>query len=266
VGLFWYAPPPMTPTTHGMRRWAGKTALVTGASSGIGAAIAHRLVAEGMRVVGCGRRLDTVAEVLAAADPAGDASLAVACDVRDEAAVRGAFAAARDRFGGVDVLVNNAGLGHAGLLAEGSVDEWREMLEVNVLGLCICTREALADMRARGGFGQIIHIGSMAGQRVPAGAGLYAATKHAVRALTESLRLELRAAGDPIRVGEVCPGFVETGFAEHYHKSAAKARETYGQFKVLEAADVAEAVVYMLACPEHVQVHDILLRPTAQPT
>jgi NADP-dependent 3-hydroxy acid dehydrogenase YdfG len=253
-------------TTHGMIRWQGRTALVTGASSGIGAAIAGRLLAEGMRVVGCSRRRDSVAEVLAAADPGGESSLAVACDVRSEASVQEAFAAARDRFGGIDVLVNNAGLGHAAPLADGLVEEWREMLDVNVLGLCLCTREALADIRRRGGRGQIIHIGSMAGQRVPPGAGLYAATKHAVRALTESLRLELREAGDPIRVGEICPGFVETGFAAHYLKSADKARETYSQFKVLEAADIAEAVVYMLACPDHVQVHDILLRPTEQPS
>ena len=106
----------------------------------------------------------------------------------------------------------------------------------------------------------------MAGQRVPAGAGLYAATKHAVRALTESLRMELREAGDPIRVGEICPGFVETGFAAHYMKSEEQAKEIYSRFKVLEADDVAEAVVYMLSCPPHVQVHDILMRPTEQPT
>ncbi len=252
--------------THDMRRWAGRTALITGASSGIGAAVAIRLLAEEMQVVACARRQDRVAAVLAAADPAGEKSLALACDVRDEAAVQGAFAAARARFGGVDVLVNNAGLGHAAPLAEGRVDEWREMLDVNVLGLCICTREALADMRRRGARGQIIHIGSMAGQRVPPGAGLYAATKHAVRALTESLRMELHAAGDPIRVGEISPGFVETGFAAHYHKSAAKAQETYSQFTVLTADDVAEAVVYMLGCPDHVQVHDILMRPSAQAT
>ena len=178
-----------TPILHGMDRWAGRTALVTGASSGIGAAIASRLVAEGLRVVGCGRRPERAAEILAAADPTGNNSLAVACDVRDETSVRRMFADTRERFGGVDVLINNAGLGHAGTLAEGRADDWREMLDVNILGLCLCTREALADMRARGGFGQIIHIGSMAGQRVPPGAGFYGATKHAVRALTESLRL-----------------------------------------------------------------------------
>jgi 17beta-estradiol 17-dehydrogenase / 3beta-hydroxysteroid 3-dehydrogenase len=252
--------------SHSMQQWAGKTALVTGTSSGIGAAIASRLLADGMRVVGCGRRPERVAEVLTAADPSGESSLALGCDVTDEAAVKGMFAAAKDRFGGVDVLVNNAGLGHAGTLADGTVEHWREMLEVNLLGLCLCTREALADMRARGGFGQIIHIGSMAGQRVPPGAGFYGATKHAVRALTESLRIELREAGDPIRIGEICPGYVETGFAEHYFKSAEKARETYSRFKVLEPVDVAEAVISMLACPPHVQVHDILLRPTDQPT
>lgn len=256
----------MTTPSHGMQQWAGKTALVTGASSGIGAAIATRLLADGMRVVGCGRRRERVAEVLAAADAGGEASLAIACDVRDEASVTSMFAEAKAHFGGVDVLINNAGLGHAGTLADGTADDWREMLEVNLLGLCLCTREALADMRARGGFGQIIHIGSMAGQRVPPGAGFYGATKHAVRALTESLRIELREAGDPIRVGEICPGYVETGFAEHYFKSADKARETYSRFKVLEPVDVAEAVISMLACPPHVQVHDILLRPTDQPT
>jgi NADP-dependent 3-hydroxy acid dehydrogenase YdfG len=252
--------------SHGIHRWAGCTAIVTGASSGIGAAIAGRLVAEGLRVVGCGRRPERVTEILAAADPTGNRTLAVACDVRDETSVQQMIAATRERFGGVDVLINNAGLGHAGTLAEGRVNDWQEMLEVNILGLCLCTREALADMRARGGFGQIIHIGSMAGQRVPPGAGFYGATKHAVRALTESLRLELRERGDPIRIGEICPGYVETGFAEHYYKSADKARETYSRFTVLSAADIAEAVVYMLACPEHVQVHDILLRPTEQPT
>lgn len=256
----------MTTPSHGMQQWAGKTALVTGASSGIGAAIATRLLSDGMRVVGCGRRQERVAEVLAAADAGGEASLAIACDVRDEASVRSMFAEAKAHFGGVDVLINNAGLGHAGTLADGTADDWREMLEVNLLGLCLCTREALADMRARGGFGQIIHIGSMAGQRVPPGAGFYGATKHAVRALTESLRIELREAGDPIRIGEICPGYVETGFAEHYFKSADKARETYSRFKVLEPVDVAEAVISMLACPPHVQVHDILLRPTDQPT
>jgi len=253
-------------SSHGMHRWVGRTAVVTGASSGIGAAVAQRLLAEGMRVAGCSRRRERVAAILAEADPAGERSLAIGCDVRDEASVQAAFAEVRGRFGGTDLLINNAGLGHAGELATGRVEEWREMLEVNVLGLCLCTREAIADIRTRGVFGQIIHIGSMAGQRVPAGAGLYGATKHAVRALTESLRMELREAGDPIRIGEVSPGFVETGFAEHYHKSAEKARETYSRFKVLESQDVAEAVVYMLACPQHVQVHDILLRPTEQPS
>lgn len=249
-----------------MQQWAGRTAFVTGGSRGIGAAVSARLLAEGMQVVSGSRHQAAVAELLVKADPSGKQSLAVEVDVREEASVQSAFAAARDRFGGVDVLVNNAGLGHAAPLAEGTVAQWREMLEVNLLGLCICTREALADMRARNTFGQIVHIGSMAGQRVPAGAGLYSATKHAVRALTEALRIELREAGDNIRVGEICPGFVETGFAAHYMRSEEKAREIYSRFKVLEANDVAEAVVYMLSCPPHVQVHDILMRPTEQPT
>jgi NADP-dependent 3-hydroxy acid dehydrogenase YdfG len=105
------------------------------------------------------------------------------------------FGAIREKFGGVDVLVNNAGLGHDAPLTSGATDEWREMLELNVLALCICTREAIADMRRRGDDGHVVHVSSLAAHRVPPGSGVYAATKFAVRALTEALRQELRALG-----------------------------------------------------------------------
>jgi 17beta-estradiol 17-dehydrogenase / 3beta-hydroxysteroid 3-dehydrogenase len=166
-----------------------------------------------------------------------------------------------------DVLINNAGLGHHAPLVSGETAAWREMLELNVLALCVCTREAIAGMRRRGvDDGHIVHVSSMAGYRVPPDSGVYAATKHAVRALTESLRQELRAAGSGIRVGAISPGFVETEFAEHYHRSAELARQEYGRYKVLEPADIAEATLYLLAQPAHVQIHDILMRPTLQPT
>ncbi len=241
------------------RPWQDKVALVTGASSGIGRAVARRLLDEGMRVAACARRMDRLTTLAA-----GDAYLPLCADLRDERQILTVFEAVRRRWGGVDVLVNNAGLGHAAPLTSGDTELWREMLEVNVLALCICTREAVADMRARGDQGHVIHISSMSAHRVPPGSGVYSATKFAVRSLTEGLRQELREARSRIRVTAISPGFVETEFAAHYHKSEEAARRTYGRYKVLSPDDVADAVVFALERPSHVQIHDILLRPTEQ--
>ena len=237
-----------------MERWTGKVALVTGASAGIGRAVAERLVAEGMTVAGCARRLERLQQI--------PGLVPYAVDLRKESQILEMFADIKTRHGGVDVLINNAGLGHHAPLLRGDTSAWREMLEVNVLALCVCTREAVAQMRSGGGEGHIIHISSMAGHRVPGGSGVYSATKYAVRSLTEGLRQELREADLPIRVGAISPGFVETEFAEHYHKSEEAAEQTYGRYQVLRDKDVAETVVYVLSQPSHVQVHDVVMRPT----
>jgi NADP-dependent 3-hydroxy acid dehydrogenase YdfG len=138
------------------------------------------------------------------------------------------------------------------------------MLEVNVLALCICTREALTDMRGHGDTGHVIHISSMSGHRVPAGSGVYSATKYAVRSLTEGLRQELRAAGSAIRVTAISPGFVETEFAANYHGDEQAAERTYSQYPCIQADELADAVLYALSQPPHVELHDVLLRPTQQ--
>jgi 17beta-estradiol 17-dehydrogenase / 3beta-hydroxysteroid 3-dehydrogenase len=248
----------------GMKPWQGKTALVTGASSGIGRATALRLAREGLNVVACARRAAELDALAAEAKGASGAMLARTCDMRSEADLLALFSAARERFGGVDVLVNNAGLGHDAPLTSGSTEHWRDMLEVNVLALCIATREAIADMRRRGDSGYVIHVSSMAAHRVPRGSGVYAATKHAVRALTEALRMELHAAESGIRVTSISPGFVETGFAALYHRDAGAADATYGRYPCIQPDEIADAVVYVLSQAPHVQVHDILMRPTRQ--
>ncbi len=246
-----------------MGDWRGKTAVVTGASSGIGRAVALRLAREGMRVVACARRLERLEEAGRVARAAGGAWSSRALDVRDEAQVVALFAELAGA--GVHVLVNNAGLGHHAPLCEGGhTAEWREMLEVNVLGLCVCTREALALMRANGDRGHVVHVSSMAAHRVPRGSGVYSATKFAVRALTEALRQELRELGSAVRVSAISPGYVETEFAARYHKDEAAAARTYGRFPVIQPDEVAAAVVYALEQPPHVQIHDILMRPTDQ--
>ncbi len=236
-------------------------ALVTGASAGIGDAIARTLHADGYRVAVCARRHQRLRQL---AHDLGDRVLPCPTDLRREADIMALFARIRSTWGRLDVLVNNAGLGHDAPLCSGATEHWREMLEVNVLALAVCTREAIAAMGTRAG--HIVHISSMSAHRVPAGSGMYSATKFAVRSLTEGLRLELQAAGSPIRVSSISPGFVRTEFAEHYHGDPAKAEQTYGRFEVLRADDVADTVRFVLSRPQRTQIHDILLRPTEQPS
>jgi len=213
--------------------------MVTGASSGIGAATARALAEAGAAVVLGARRMDRLEALAAELGGRGAAVAVAATDMRREADVVRLFALARDRFGGVDVLVNAAGLGRRAPLASAPTELWREML--------------------------VVHVSSMAAHRIPSpDAAMYAATKFAVRALTEGLRQELRARQSPIRVSAVSPGHVETEFAEVFAGRPEAAAETYGRFKVLEARDVAAAIVWILSQPPHVEVHDVLVRPTAQ--
>ena len=258
-------------------------AMVTGASSGIGVAIARRLAADGYDLAICARRESKLTEVANTLRRQDVDVLAQAVDLRDEAQILSFFAAVKERWGELNVLVNNAGLGHKESLMSGATDAWREMLDVNVLALCICTREAIRlmtteemtekEVTAEGAAsaesttphsGHIVHLSSMSGHRVPAITGIYSATKFAVRSLTETLRRELREANSPIRITSISPGIVETEFAEKYHQSAEKAQQTYSQFPVLQADDIANAVAYTLSQPAHVEVNDVLVRPTQQ--
>ncbi|MEO1403468.1 MAG: SDR family NAD(P)-dependent oxidoreductase [Cyanobacteria bacterium J06635_1] len=238
-------------------------AMITGASSGIGRAIAHRLAIEGYDLAICARRQTRLVEIRDKLTVQGADVLTQPVDLRQESQILNFFEAIQNRWGRLDVLINNAGLGHQENLTTGTTESWRETLEVNVLALSICTREAIKLMRANGDQGHVVHISSMSGHRVP-GSGMYSASKFAVRALTEGLRQELRVANSRIRVSSISPGFVETEFAEKYHQSTEKAAAVYSQFPVLQPEDIANAIAYILSQPDYVQVHDILVRPTQQ--
>ncbi|MDJ0658759.1 MAG: dehydrogenase/reductase SDR family member 11 [Crocosphaera sp.] len=240
-----------------------KVALITGASSGIGEAIAHRLAEENCRVVICARRQEKLDKLTKTLQEKNSEVLALKVDLRQESEILTMFDTIRKQWGGVDILINNAGLGHKEPLMTGETEAWREMLEVNVLALCICTREAINDMSDRNE-GHIIHISSMSGHRVPLYSGVYAASKYAVRALTEGLRQELRETNKNIKISAISPGFVETEFAEKYNNNKEKAQELYSRFPMLQPIDIANAVYYILSQPDYVQIHDILLRPTQQ--
>ena len=241
---------------------AGSSAVVTGASSGIGTETARALAAAGAALTLAARRADRLARL--AAELGGEVAVQPT-DMRREEDILRLFAVARERFGGVDILVNNAGLGRAAPLGSAPTELWREMLEVNVLGLAIATREAIQDMERRSVAGHVVHVASMAAHRVPGPeSGMYAATKFAVRALTEGLRQELRARESPIRVSAVSPGHVLTEFADVFTGRPGAQAAIDRRFKILEPRDVAEAIVWIVTRPPHMEVHDLLVRPTAQ--
>ena len=247
-----------------MTRIAGRLALITGASSGIGLACARRLAADGANLVLWARREDRLRKL--AAEISKDHGVTVrtaAVDVRDRRAVGRAAQQLIDGGAVPDVLVNNAGLA-AGLatVQEGNPDDWERMIDTNVKGLLWVTRALLPAMIARG-HGHVVNIGSTAGHQVYPKGNVYNATKFGVRALTEGMNLDV--AGTPIRVSAVDPGHVETEFAlVRFAGDAARAKDVYKGFKPLSPDDVADAVSYIVNLPEHVNVLDLVLLPAAQ--
>ena len=238
---------------------AGKTVIVTGASSGIGEATARLLAQHRCNVVLAARREDRLNSLAA---ELGEGTLAVPTDVTDPTACEELVSRAVGDFGSVDILVANAGLGLYGSIAEADPEDWRRMFEVNVLGVLYVTRAAVRHMFGRGS-GDVIFVSSLAGRRVPGADGaVYAATKHALTAVAEGLRMEVHKEG--IRVITIEPGLVRTEFPESSYPSA---REYYAQreYSPLEAEDIAEAVLYAVEQRPRVSVNEILLRPTEQP-
>ena len=233
-----------------------RVAVVTGASSGFGAATARALAREGFAVVLGARRLERLAAV---AEPLG--ARYAALDVTDEASVA-AFCASLDR---VDVLVNNAGNAFgAESLAASIDDKWRAMFELNVLGVLRMTRALLPRLIASGD-GLIVNLGSIAGIETYPGGGGYAASKHAAHALTRTLRLELL--GQPVRVTEILPGLAETEFAlVRFEGDRERARKVYDGMTPLVAEDIAEAVRWVATRPSHVNIDEIVIRPRDQAT
>ena len=233
-----------------------RAAIVTGASSGIGAATARALAAAGFQVIAAARRLERCEEL---AEEIGGRALRL--DVTDSDSVAELAAAVPDAA----VLVNNAGGAH-GLapIAEADEEKWRTMYESNVLGAMRVTK-ALLPALERSGNGHVVVVGSVAGVEVyPGGAG-YTAAKHAANAVTRTLRIEML--GKPIRVTEVAPGLVETEFSiVRFGGDERKAAQVYEGLDALSAEDVADAIAYAVTRPPHVDVDYLSIKPTAQAT
>ncbi|HEY2191415.1 MAG TPA: SDR family oxidoreductase [Actinomycetospora sp.] len=241
---------------------SGNVAVVTGASSGIGEATARALADAGATVALLARRRDRLESL--AGERGGDTSVHEV-DVSDPDAVRRAVEDVVARHGRLDVLVNNAGYGSMTPAAESDLAEWRTMVDVNVNGVLATTHAALAHLTeaARGerGIADVVTVSSVAGRKVAGPAvNVYAATKHAVGAFSEALRQELGSAH--VRVGLVEPGLVRSELTEG--QGAAQRAESEMELGLMEAEDIADAIVYMVTRPRRTAVNEMLVRPTEQ--
>jgi NADP-dependent 3-hydroxy acid dehydrogenase YdfG len=242
---------------------AGKVALVTGASSGIGEATAIALAEAGAAVAIGARRRDRLDALAGKLRDGGARVLQLDLDVTDEQACTDAVARTRAELGGLDVLVNNAGVMLLGTIVGADTEDWRRMLQTNVLGVMYMTAAAIDGMVEQGS-GDIVNMSSVAGRQARKGAGVYNASKWAVNAFSESLRQEVTGRG--VRIGLVEPGAVATELTDHITQPEARraSKEMAQSMRPLQSADIARAVLYLVSQPPHVAVNEVLIRPTDQ--
>ena len=240
-----------------------KIALVTGATSGIGEACARKFAENGYNVIITGRRADVLDKLATELRDAGAEVLALAFDVRDREAAAAAVKGLPAEWQEIDVLVNNAG-GAWGLEPEytGNYDDWDTMIDTNIKGLLTMTRLIVPGMVERDR-GHVVNIGSVAGDAAYAGGNVYCATKSAVKALSDGLRIDVAHTG--VRVTNIKPGLVETNFSvTRFHGDKERAAGVYKGIKPLTGKDIAESVYYAVSAPAHVQVAEILILATHQ--
>ena len=241
----------------------GKVAIITGASSGIGEATAIALAAEGAKVVIAARRVERLEAVAKQIIDHGGQALSIVSDITDEAQAKNVIQKAYAEFGHIDILVNNAGISFPGRIENADPSNWRKMIDINVLALMYTTHIALPIFKAQKS-GHIVNISSVAGRIARAGMAGYNVTKWGVNAFSEALRQEVYQ--DNIRVTIIEPGLVETEIDQHITDLVAK-QEIAARRKAitpLQSEDIAAAIVYAVTQPQHVNVNEILIRPTQQ--
>lgn len=242
----------------------GKTALVTGASSGIGAATARKLAETGVKVGLAARRIDRLDDLVASIRHAGGEAIALEMDVTDHASVQDGVDRLVSEFGTIDILFNNAGLMPLSDIDALKTDEWHRMVDVNIKGVLNTTASVLPHMIGQRS-GHVINTSSIAGRKVFAGLSVYCATKHAVAALSDGMRMELGKKHN-IRVTCVQPGAVDTELYEQISDPAARQQmeDLKGQMEFLKADDIADTVLFALQAPTHMDLAEIFVMPTQQ--
>lgn len=237
------------------------TALITGASSGIGAATAETLAADGAQVALAARRTDRLEELAERIKKSGGDALTITADITKEAEIQEMVNTTTNMFSGLDILINNAGVMLLAPVERADTDDWQRMVSINLVGLMNTTHAALPALRENGG-GHIVNLSSDARRGPGAGFGAYAATKAGVSTFSESLRAEV--ADDGVRVTVIEPGATETELPEHIPDAAAKddVEAAMGSMRTLESGDVAAAVQYAVTQPPRVNIDELLIRPT----
>jgi NADP-dependent 3-hydroxy acid dehydrogenase YdfG len=249
-------------------RLEGTVALVTGASSGIGEATALALVAEGAAVSIVARRADRLESLAERIRESGGTALVIEADVTSNEQASGAVERTVSELGRLDTLVNNAGVMLLGPVVDAPLEEWEQMVHVNVEGLLYCAHAALPHLLRAADEGprsvaDMVNISSVAGRVARLGSGVYNLTKHGVGAFSESLRQEVTERH--VRVSLVEPGAVSTELASHNRPEIREViSQTFGKVDRLEAQDIADAIVYIVTRPRHVAINELLIRPTEQ--
>lgn len=253
-----------------MQRWKGKTAIVTGAASGIGAAITRALLQNGVNVAGFDvqiERLKQLGQEMKKKGVLGE-FYPVHCDLSDSAQIEDAFKSATKKFDGVDIMVNNAGVVNFTRIIDSDRKTFEKLLNINVLAFAVCTNIAIRSMRQRNVEGHVINVNSILGRELPEGIvseadglngwNLYPTSKHGSVALTHSVRREVAAIKAPIRITSVCPGFVNTNLCESF-----SGLETFFEnVKTIKPEDVADAMIYALGTRPEVQISELIIQPT----
>lgn len=238
-----------------------KIALITGATSGIGRATAEEFAKHGIKLILCGRRQDRLETISKALNKITDVHI-LNFDVRDREAVKSAIESIPEQFSSVDILINNAGNAHGlDTIQDGTIDDWDAMMDGNVKGLLYVSKFIIPEL-IRKKSGHIINIGSSAGKEVYPKGNVYCASKHAVLAITEGMRIDLNEYG--IKVSAINPGLVETEFSQVRFKGHSQADQVYKGYKALQAQDIAEIIYFTITRPAHVNLADVLIFPTAQ--
>jgi NADP-dependent 3-hydroxy acid dehydrogenase YdfG len=238
-----------------------KTALITGATSGIGRATAYEFAKHDINLILCGRRqdrLDSLKKSLSALTQIHTLNF----DVRNKTDVLEAIASLPDNFQKIDILINNAGNAHGkDFIQDGVIDDWDAMIDINVKGFLYVTKAVIPKMVEQES-GHIINIGSSAGKEVYPKGNVYCASKHAVLALNDGMRLDLNPLG--IKVSSINPGMVETEFSKVRFKNDPNANDAYKGYHALQSEDIAEIIYFTVSRPAHVNLADVLIFPTAQ--
>jgi len=239
-----------------------KTALITGATSGIGKATAELFAENGINLILCGRRQERLHKLQSELGSKTNV-LTLNFDVRDKKAVSDRIYSLPEDFSNIDILINNAGNAHGlDTIDQGNLDDWDAMLDINVKGLLYISKAIIPQMVAKKK-GHIINIGSTAGKEVYPRGNVYCASKHAVDAINQGMRIDLNAHG--IRVGAVNPGLVETEFSNvRFKGDETRAENVYRGFRALRAEDIADIIYFVVTRPYHVNIADLVVMPTAQ--